>query len=361
LLFAPDAPSIAPASTAGRSLRETDVLATVGSLVLGVLVLHELVLFWHLLPGSMFDYDIFRKAGSAVLNGHSPWHVEGFIYPATAAVAFVPFGAVSFAIGGFIFALLIIGALVAALWILGVRDWRCYAIAFLATPGEMSVITGTLSGVCALLAAVIYRYRDGRARPAAALAVALATKLFLWPLGVWLIATRRARSAVIAVGTMVLFLALSWLVMGSSSFASYRDSISPARQLAEASYSPFALARAFGASPALATALIGLIGLAILAAARFIEDERITFSLALLAALVLSPVVWIHYLVLLYVPIAIARPRLSALWFAPALYAPIGLKAHADGSLIRIGLVLAVTSLIFWLIIRAGERTAVAS
>jgi hypothetical protein len=361
LLLVRNAQRLTRASSLDQMLRDADVLATVGRLVLGVLVLREVVLFWHLLPGSMFDYDIFRKAGSAVVNGQSPWHVDGFIYPATAAVAFVPFGAIPFTVGGFAFATLIIGALIAALWMLGVRDWKCYAIVFLTTPGEMSVITGTLSGVCALLAAVIYRYRDGRARPAAALAVALATKLFLWPLGVWLIATRRGRTAAIAVVAMLAFLALTWVVMGTSSFASYRDSLTPARHLAEASYSPFALARALGASPALATVFVGVIGLGVLAASRLIADERITFTLAVLAALVLSPVVWIHYLVLLYVPIAIARPRLSPLWFAPALYAPIGLKAHADGSLIRLGLVLAVTFLISWLIVRAGERTPLAS
>ncbi len=342
-------------------MRDADVLAAVGSLVLGVFLLHELALFWHLLPGSMFDYEIFRKAGAAVLNGQSPWHIDGFIYPATAAVAFVPFGALSATTGGFIFVVLIAGALVAALWILGVRDWRCYAIAFLVTPGEMSVITGTLSGVCALLAAAIYRYRDGGLRPVAALAVALATKVFLWPLGVWLVATRRARTAAMAGAAMLFFLGVSWSVMGTSIFASYRDSVGPARHLAEASYSPFALARALGASSGLATAVVALIGLGILAGCRLIRDERVTFTLAVLAALVLSPVVWIHYLVLLYVPIAIARPRLSALWFAPALYAPIGLKAHADGSLIRIGLVLAVTSLIFWLVMRALKPSPLAS
>ena len=31
----------------------------------------------------------------------------------------------------------------------------------------------------------------------------------------------------------------------------------------------------------------------------------------------LTPILWLHYLVLLVVPIALARPRLSALWFAP--------------------------------------------
>jgi len=35
------------------------------------------------------------------------------------------------------------------------------------------------------------------------------------------------------------------------------------------------------------------------------------------AALVLTPILWLHYLVLLLVPIALARPRLSALWLVP--------------------------------------------
>ena len=42
-----------------------------------------------------------------------------------------------------------------------------------------------------------------------------------------------------------------------------------------------------------------------------------SLTLALAAGLVATPILWLHYLVLLVVPIALARPRLSALWFAP--------------------------------------------
>ena len=38
---------------------------------------------------------------------------------------------------------------------------------------------------------------------------------------------------------------------------------------------------------------------------------------ALAAAFVITPIVWLHYLVLLVVPIALARPRLSGLWLVP--------------------------------------------
>jgi hypothetical protein len=35
--------------------------------------------------------------------------------------------------------------------------------------------------------------------------------------------------------------------------------------------------------------------------------------------LAFSPIVWLHYLVLLLVPLAIARPRFSAVWLLPLL------------------------------------------
>ena len=44
-----------------------------------------------------------------------------------------------------------------------------------------------------------------------------------------------------------------------------------------------------------------------------------TFAAATGAALALTPIAWLHYFVLLYVPIAIVRPRLSWLWAAPLL------------------------------------------
>jgi hypothetical protein len=34
---------------------------------------------------------------------------------------------------------------------------------------------------------------------------------------------------------------------------------------------------------------------------------------------VLSPIVWLHYLVLLFVPVAILRPKLSWPWLVPVL------------------------------------------
>jgi hypothetical protein len=47
------------------------------------------------------------------------------------------------------------------------------------------------------------------------------------------------------------------------------------------------------------------------------ERDRRSLILCLAAALVATPILWLHYLGLLFVPIALARPRLTALWFVP--------------------------------------------
>ncbi len=45
-----------------------------------------------------------------------------------------------------------------------------------------------------------------------------------------------------------------------------------------------------------------------------------SISLAVLAAMLGSPIVWPFYYALLLVPLAIARPRFSALWLLPGLF-----------------------------------------
>jgi hypothetical protein len=49
------------------------------------------------------------------------------------------------------------------------------------------------------------------------------------------------------------------------------------------------------------------------------------------ATLALSPIVWLHYLVVLLVPVAIARPRFSALWLLPVLLWVSPKPGYAEG------------------------------
>ena len=91
-----------------------------------------------------------------------------------------------------------------------------------------------------------------------------------------------------------------------------------------------------------------LAGLPLLVAAAVLarrgSNELGALALALAAALALSPVVWLHYLVLLVVPIAVARARLSLVWFAPLLLW-VTPGTASNGSAWRIAFVLGVVAL----------------
>ena len=60
------------------------------------------------------------------------------------------------------------------------------------------------------------------------------------------------------------------------------------------------------------------------------DDER-AFTCAVAATLALSPIVWLHYLVALLVPLAILRPRFSAIWLLPVLLWVSPKPGYAEG------------------------------
>src|SRR5262249_39549692 len=171
---------------------------------------------------------------------------------------------------------------------------------------------------------------------APAVALTAVAKLFAWPLFVWLLATRRLRAAVCAAGVSVVLLVGGWAAIGFAGFDSYPHLLRAlSRVEAVQSYSLVGLFRLPGGAATALTVLLGIgVMVAVVLAARGPEGDRRALTAAVAGALVATPVLWLHYLVLLYVPIALARPRLSALWFAPLAFwiTPI---AHSDGSIWR--------------------------
>jgi alpha-1,2-mannosyltransferase len=91
---------------------------------------------------------------------------------------------------------------------------------------------------------------------------------------------------------------------------------------AEESYSLVGAASALGLGDVEGRLIAAGLGVALLVAsvvfARRGDDLR-SFTFALAAAIALTPIVWLHYLVLLLVPLAIARPRFSAIWLMPLI------------------------------------------
>ena len=91
------------------------------------------------------------------------------------------------------------------------------------------------------------------------------------------------------------------------------------------SYNVFGLTVQAGASDGVARAVSVVVGVALLAAVWRYQS----FALAVGAALVLSPISWLDYYALAALPLAIVRPRLSAIWFLPLV--TWGLRGRRDG------------------------------
>lgn len=289
-----------------------------------------------------FDFDVFLRAGEAIRGGDSPYVdpdvvvSEGqpapYVYPPVLALlavplTFLPETVAGSSTPGVLFTLILIACVVGALLVLGVTDWRCYPVALLYPVTLENIEYGAIGPILALLVALGWRYRDRVPAAGAAVGGAVVLKVFLWPLLVWLAATRRWTTAAAATAAAFGLALLSWAVIGFRGLSDYPSLLRRLSDLeAESSYSAFALLRAAEAPELLARAVVALGGIALLVlawraarASSLDRDDRdrrsLTFALA--AGLVATPILWLHYLVLLVVPIALARPRLSALWFVP--------------------------------------------
>jgi hypothetical protein len=280
--------------------------------------------------GFLFDLHELWRAGHDVVLGHSPYP---FVYPAPAAILMAPFGALPFKVAVAAFALTAIAAVLGALRALGVRDWRCYAVTLGWLPVASTTTLGALSTLLALGAALAWRYRDRRLVVAAAVAAVVAVKVFLWPLLIWLVATRRFRTAATSVAMGIGLAVGCWAVIGFDGMLSYPRHIGEIASSQQGrSFSPDALLRALGVPDAPARVAVAALTLAVIGAivllARHADGDRRAFAAAVGAALVVSPIVWMHYFVLLYVVVALYRKRATAAWFLPLAFWLVG---HQDG------------------------------
>jgi alpha-1,2-mannosyltransferase len=291
------------------------------------------------------DFRVVWLAGGDVAHGRSPYP---FVYPAPIAVVAAPFGALPFAVAAAIFSAILLAAIVLALRLLGVRDWRCYGLAFMSMSATTGVLIGTLSPLLALGAAVAWRYRNRAWIVGAAIAAMIVAKLFLWPLAIWLLATRRFRATAATAVVAVSVLFLGWAVIGFAGLRSYPSLLhSIAKTEQYRGYSTVALAHALGFSSAGERAVLLCVAIAlvllVVVTARSRDGDRRAFALAVLGSLLVSPIVWMHYLVLLLVPIALASPTLTPLWFLP-LATWILDNGPSDGVLWRIVVALAIVA-----------------
>ena len=289
------------------------------------------------LPDGLFDFRIYRLAGVAVWHGHNPYVTArsildhgpiGFVYPAPAALAMVPFGLLPFVVAGALFALITTAAVVVTLWALDVRDIRCYGVALIMAPVSTAITTGTVSTLMVCAAALAWRYRNRVVVPALVLAGSLMLKPLLWPIVIWFAATRRWRAAALTALTACAGTAAGYAALHINGLQSYPSLVKASTTVeAAGSYSLDGLLSRLGAPAPLVIPYV--IGAALLVAVCLVSrrDEQRAYVLAIAATLVLTPILWVHYFSLLLIPLAFSSRRLTRWWFLPVLMWPINAKA----------------------------------
>lgn len=270
------------------------------------------VVFLPLWPAS--DLDVFLRAGHSVLHGlqvyprpSSPAVYSGssFVYPYFAVLPFVALAATGSSAATTLFFLLsALAVLCACLAGAGGDPWRA-TLVLCTTFTIIGLQLGSLSPLLFAGSVLLWRLRD---RPLALALVAgplVASKLFLAPLLIWLLLARRYRAFASASAAVLLLLAISFTLgpIGPAPYARLLSTLG-----SHAARSGFGLVGALmnaGLSAALAQACgaalaAGALGVAYMHHRRSRgRSEAVLFCGALAASLVMTPVLWSHYLVLL--------------------------------------------------------------
>jgi hypothetical protein len=341
------------------------------------------------IPGHELLFDFkggLYNAGQAILHGHDPYQAQFLarqaavansggvalgqtsqnafsipVYPAPINLAVVPLSLLPFWAAGVIWTLLSVAAMIVGLRLLGVRDWRCIALALVSWPFVFGLDLGALGPILLLGAGVAWRWRDRLWPPALALASIVVAKVFPWTIGAWLLATRRYRALALAIAIAAVACLAAWAVIGFSGMAAYPKMLSNLSVIEQSrAVSIVAVLLAAGVPSMIAKAIAlgvtaALLGTAWRLAKRPGGDAQ-AFGLTIIAALCSTPIVWEHYMVLLFVPIALVSPRLSALWLVPActpLIAVISIAIVPISNASHMGSHQDIRSAVMWLVLEA--------
>lgn len=297
-------------------------------------------------------HNVFYPAAENVLEGISPY-VEvtdprtAYVYTPLLAFLVTPFTVLPLGVAEVVAALLLLACFVATPYVVGVRDWRVVGALLLWPPFVSGLQTANVTFLLCLLCAFAWRWRDRSVLPGIAIGMAVALKMFLWPLAVWLLVTRRLAS--FAMATLVAVIAVL-LVLPFETLGVFVSMLREHGELFDGeSYTVYAFLAGLGVPDVTARAVWLGVGFGILV------FGRRSFTLCVAAALVLSPIVWLHYFALLVVPLAVAAAPLWV-WLLPLLLWVV--PGMANGDSWQQALVLGVTAVTILLCVRPVSGSA---
>jgi hypothetical protein len=246
------------------------------------------------------------EPGKQILHGRSPYDpatprqalAQGLpdcclqaLYPAPTHVLFAPLSWLPFEVAMLAFTGLAAAALIGGMWLLGTRSSAAFGLVLMAPPVWTGLKLGNIVPFLILGCALCWRWRDRPFLGGVALAATAVLKVFLWPLWLWLLFTRRYRAAIVAAIASVVMLVAGWAVFGFADVLNYPQLVMNVAKLEQ--------------GHSLSLVRLGGEWLAVSVFVLLIAIGRRSFSVMILASLALTPLIWPQTLQILLVPLAL--------------------------------------------------------
>jgi hypothetical protein len=296
--------------------------------VAAIATLATIVYFVFVAPLHQVDLQVFLKAGRDVLHGQDPYSGTqsetirsnaAFVYPVTVAWWFAPLSALGSA-GHVVYAVASLGAIAVSCWWARPGQPLIAVLVLLSSCAVIGLQDGSVNPWLLLGLIAAWRWRDRPAPCGLAVAALIVCKLFLWPVLVWLLLSRRYRAAGVSVGLAGLTLGAGWILgpLDTHGYATMLHVLSGLEAPHTAGLSGLLIH--WRASLDVATVLATVLALLVLGATGWqmrrcgtragAGREPLVFGGAVVAALLASPIVWHHYYLLLAAPLLVAARSL---------------------------------------------------
>ncbi|MDA8080718.1 MAG: glycosyltransferase 87 family protein [Actinomycetota bacterium] len=260
------------------------------------------------------DFQVLYSSADAVIHHISPYPAVGspsvysgssFVYPYAVAYLFVPFTWLSPSQAQYTFVLVSVASVGLALWLLGVRRLSAYVLFLAASTTIVAWQMGTLNPLFVLGLATAWRFRSKAFVIGAVVSSVAFAKLFLLPLLVWLIITRRFRALAYALAFLAVLAAVSFLG-GPLSFGHYLTLLGQlSRHEGARGFSTSFVVRSFGLSQNLSEIISFSIACLLMGFIywryRATESEALVLAGMIGISLVITPILWSSYLLLVTV------------------------------------------------------------
>ena len=248
-----------------------------------------------------------------------------FFYPPTFAPMILPFAYLSEQVAIWAWIVLSVIAFLIGVAVLPVSRsvrWWIVLLAGLSFPFVFAIKLGQVGPILFLAFAVGWRGIDDPVRLGTSAAVGAAIKLQPGLVLVWALLTRRFRAVVVGAAVLLALAVTATVLAGPSAWSEFfvllrtvSDPIATERNV-----TPGAVAFQLGASASVAAViqLVNTIAVvaAFLAAIRWAGDEA-SYLVAVIASQLISPILWDHYAMLLFLPVAFLLS--AGRWWALAI------------------------------------------